>query len=203
MRLREGGGRAVERRISIPVAPDGPRIGIKPLFSSDGLSEGDSASFDVISVGANGARDSAKGLKWELLKVEEDYQWYQTAGSWNYESVEYTERMADGVIDVGTGDPARVAGKIGWGKYRLEVTSADGAGPASSVDFTAGWYFAKASSDTPDFLQIALDKESYRVGDIAKVKLTPRFAGTALVMVMGEKLIDMKSVEVGDCRSRS
>lgn len=197
VRMREGGGRAVERRITIPVAPNGPRIGIKPLFDGDGLSEGDTATFDVISIAADGTRNAARGLKWELLKVENDYQWYQTGNGWNYDTVEYTERVADGTVDVGTGDPARVAGKIGWGKYRLEVTSPDATGPASSVDFTAGWYFAKSSSDTPDFLGIALDKERYRPGDIAKVKLTPRFAGTALVMVMGEKLIAMKSIDVG------
>jgi len=197
VRLREGGGRAVERRITLPVAPDGPRIGIKPLFSADGLSEGDTATFDVISVGADGKRNNANGLKWELLKIISDYQWYQTGGTWNYDTVEYTERVADGTVDAGTGDPARVAGRIGWGKYRLEVTSSEASGPASSVDFTAGWYFAKSSADTPDFLQVALDKERYRVGDVAKIKLTPRFPGTALVMVAGEKLIDMKSVEVG------
>ena len=41
-----------------------------------------------------------------------------------------------------------------------------------------------------------LDKPRYKPGETAHVNLTPRFSGTALVMVVGDRLIDMKAVEV-------
>ncbi len=51
-----------------------------------------------------------------------------------------------------------------WGRYRLEVSSGDRSGPVTSVAFDAGFY-AEASADTPDLLEIALDKPEYAPGD--------------------------------------
>src|SRR5690606_33112437 len=67
---------------------------------------------------------------------------------------------------------------------------------STSYEFYAGYYFAEAGSDTPDTLQVALDKESYRAGDTAELRLDPQFAGTALVLVVDERIIDMQAVEV-------
>ena len=36
-------------------------------------------------------------------------------------------------------------------------------GPVNSIDFDAGWY-AEASADTPDLLEIAIDKPEYVAG---------------------------------------
>jgi hypothetical protein len=33
------------------------------------------------------------------------------------------------------------------------------------------------STETPDGLEIALDKDSYKIGDTAKLKISPRYAG--------------------------
>src|SRR5690606_40391976 len=54
----------------------------------------------------------------------------------------------------------------------------------------------EAGSDTPDELDVALDKPAYRPGDTAVLQLDPQFAGTALVLVVDDGIIDMKSVEV-------
>ena len=63
-----------------------------------------------------------------------------------------------------------------WGRYRLEVSTGDRNGPLTSVDFDAGWY-AEASADTPDLLEIALDKPEYAAGDTMTVAVTARTAG--------------------------
>jgi uncharacterized protein YfaS (alpha-2-macroglobulin family) len=39
----EMGGRAVERKLTIPVAPGDDMIGVKPLFSDRNVAEGDPA----------------------------------------------------------------------------------------------------------------------------------------------------------------
>ena len=90
----------------------------------------------------------------------------------------------------------RIAAEVDWGSYRLEVEGGSLGGSASSLKFSAGWYSANADADTPDFLEIALDKKAYRAGDTAKVNISPRYDGVALVTIMGEKLIAMKAVEV-------
>lgn len=197
VRMREGGGRAVERSLELPVSTDSDLIGIRPLFDGDELGEGQTAQFDVIAVSGKAERIALAGLKWQLVKLERNFQWYQENGSWRYEAVTYTKRIADGTIDVTAGNPARIAGQIEWGRYRLEVESPDADGPAASVEFNGGWYVATSGSDTPDILQVGLDKKAYRPGEVARLSITPRFAGTALVMVVGERLIDMKAVEVG------
>jgi uncharacterized protein YfaS (alpha-2-macroglobulin family) len=78
VRLREGGGRAVERSIKLPVQSPTELIGIKPLFESLEVKEGSTAAFEVIAVAPDGTRQALKNLSWSLVKVERNYQWYRT-----------------------------------------------------------------------------------------------------------------------------
>ena len=78
---------------------------------------------------------------------------------------------------------------VDWGRYRLEIETADPSGPATSYEFDAGWYVASTSTETPDGLEIALDKDSYAPGEVAKLKVSPRFAGELLVTVGADKLL--------------
>ena len=194
VRVVEGSGRAIERQISLPAANASPMIGIKPLASE--FAEGDIAQFDIIAIDANKSRIASGPLSWELTRVRDDFQWYQKDGRWTYEATEYSDRIANGKTEASIDAPAHVEGKLDWGHYRLLVESDDPNGPVSSFDFYAGWYRPQVSSDSPDVLQIALDKQSYKTGDTAVVKIIPRFAGTALVNIVGETLIDMKAVEI-------
>ncbi len=57
LRLREGGGRAVERKLTLPVTPEGPMIGIKPEFEGD-LAENTNAAFNLIALGPDGQRQA-------------------------------------------------------------------------------------------------------------------------------------------------
>ena len=52
--------------------------------------------FEVIAIGADGARIPRKGVAWSLYKIENDYQWYNTDGRWSYEPVKSSRRIADG-----------------------------------------------------------------------------------------------------------
>ena len=65
----------------------------------------------------------------------------------------------------------------------------------TSVDFDAGWY-VDASADTPDMLQVALDKPEYRPGDTMTVAVTARSAGHLTVNVIGDKLLASQSTDV-------
>ena len=83
-----------------------------------------------------------------------------------------------------------------WGGYRLELTAPGGAILPAGLAFEAGWYVAPGAADTPDLLKVSLDKASYRVGEKARARIEPRFPGTALVMVLDDRLIAMTQVEV-------
>ena len=104
------------------------------------------------------------------------YQWYRSDGYWQYEPIKVTRRVADGTIDVAAGSAGRISVPVTWGRYRLEVSSGDPQGPETTFGFDSGWY-AEASADTPDLLEIALDKPEYKPGDSMTVAVTARTAG--------------------------
>lgn len=195
IRASEGGGRAVERDIELPVATQGPRIGIDPQFEDGQVPENSQAAFQAIAIDGNGARIDMAGVSWSLVRIERNYQWYRQGDSWNYEVVDFTTEIADGTIDIDADNPAQIEAAVAWGRYRLDLIGADGA--ETSVLFNAGWYVEAKSLETPDGLEIALDKDSYEVGDTAQLRLSPRFAGQALITIGSERLIDTMTATVG------
>jgi uncharacterized protein YfaS (alpha-2-macroglobulin family) len=194
LRMVEAGGRAVERSLTLPVKADGPRIGIKPEFEGN-LGENAMAGFRVIAIDANGQKQPMKGLSWKLLSVERNYQWYRDGSAWKFEPVMSTKQVAAGTLDA-TPEGGTISAPVAWGRYRLEVSSADPNGPESSVEFNAGWYVAAKSTETPDALDIALDKPSYTVGETAKLKLTSRYGGHVMVMAGSETLLSVSEADI-------
>ncbi|MGB8817584.1 MAG: alpha-2-macroglobulin, partial [Rhizobiaceae bacterium] len=189
VRMRENGGRAVERSLDIAVPPSGDMIGIKQNFADGQTPENSTASFKVISASADGTRTALDGLKWSLVKIDRNYQWYRDGSSWRYEAVNFSTKVADGTLSTKVDEDVAISANVEWGQYRLEVESEAEDGPVTSSDFYAGWYVESASTETPDGLEIALDKSGYVPGDTAKLKITPRFAGEALITIGTEKLL--------------
>src|SRR6476619_3287308 len=195
VRLVESGGRAVERNLTIPIVPSGTMIGVKPLFSGKSLGENENAGFDVIVVSPDGKQLAGSGLRYELLKIERRYQYYRRDGRWEYEPVKSTKRQADGRVDVTADRPGRIALPVTWGRYRLDVASDDRSIPPTSITFDAGFY-SDASADTPDLLEIALDKSEYAGGDAMTVAVTARTAGKVTLNVVGDKLLATTTADV-------
>ncbi len=195
VRMAESGGRAVERSLTLPVTPAAPMIGIKPLFSGSSLGEGDVATFDVLMVSPDGKPIDRNNLRYELVKVDTRYQWYRRNGSWDYEPTKITRRIADGRVDAGVDKPGRIAVPVSWGRYRLEVGTDDPTGPITSVAFDSGFY-ADAAADTPDRLEIALDKAEYRAGETMTVAVTARTAGKVTLAVVGDRLYTTTTTDV-------
>jgi uncharacterized protein YfaS (alpha-2-macroglobulin family) len=194
LRLRESGGRSIERTVSMPVDMKVARIGIKPLFRDGQIGEGQTAAFEAILIDADGKAVAAKGLKWELLRLDRRWQWYSRDGSWNYEPITSTRRVGSGSVDASATAPAKIEARVDWGRYRLEVS--DATGIISSTVFNAGYWASEDSADSPEVLDVALDKPGYRPGDIARVKVTSRMAGRALVAVLGSNLLDMQEIDL-------
>jgi alpha-2-macroglobulin len=195
VRMAEAGGRAIERKLVLPVVPSGNMIGVKPLFSGRSLADGAAANFDVQLVAPDGKSVAKKGARYELLKVESRYQWYRRDGSWDWESIKITRRVADGKIDLVAGKPARVSVPVQWGRYRLEVTTGEPNVPITSISFDAGWY-TEATADTPDMLEVALDKPEYKPGESMTVAITARTAGKVTLDVIGDKLVTSVTQDV-------
>ena len=193
--VTDNGGRVVERSFELPVEPSGPRIGIRPQFDGS-VDEGGTAAFNVVVIDAQGKQIAADDLSWRLLDIQTSFQWYMENGVWKWEPVTVTKRIANGTVSVGADEPVKIESPVKWGRYRLEVSLEGETETASSYDFSAGWYLADAGSDTPDLLGVALDKEAYAVGETARVRIEPRFAGKAVVMVIDDRMIARTEVDV-------
>ena len=195
VRMAESGGRAVERKLTLPVTPDAPMIGIKPMFSGRSLADGANAEFDVVMAAPDGKTLARPGLRYDLLRVETSYQWYRQNGQWEYEPVKRTERVANGAIDAAADKPARLSLPVKWGRYRLEISTGEPNGAITSVGFDAGFY-ADAAADTPDLLEVALDKPDYKPGETMNVSVTARTAGRLTVNVFTDRLVASQAQDV-------
>ena len=195
IRMAEAGGRAVERKIVLPVTPVAAMIGVKPLFGDKNVAEGDKAAFDVVFVAPDGKSLARDGLRYELLKIESRYQWYRQNSSWEFEPVKSTKRVADGDVTIAADKPARVTLSPEPGRYRLDVKSTDADGPLTSVQFDVGWY-SDGSADTPDLLETSIDKPEYQSGDTMVVSVNARTAGKLTINVLGDRLLTTQTTDV-------
>ncbi|WP_426433853.1 alpha-2-macroglobulin family protein [Bradyrhizobium genosp. P] len=195
IRMAETGGRSVERKIVLPVAPATALIGVKPLFGDKSVAEGGKAEFDVVFVAPDGKQLPRDGLRYELLKLESRYQWYRQNSSWDYEPVKSTKRVADGDVTLAADKAMRLTFQPQPGRYRLDVKSTDADGPLTSVQFDVGWY-SDGSADTPDLLETSIDRPEYASGDTMTVTVNTRTAGKLSVYVLGDRLLMTQSVEV-------
>ena len=195
VRMAEPGGRAVEHKVTVPVTASGDMIGVKPEFSGRSLADGASATFDVVVVAPDGTAVAQRGLHYELLHIDTHYQFYKRDGSWNYEPVKTTKRVADGTVDTTIDKAGHIALPVTFGRYRLEVSTGDANGPVTSVAFDAGFY-VESNADTPDMLEVALDKGEYGPGDTMTVAVTARSAGRLTLNVIGDRLLASQTTEV-------
>ncbi|MFD2175554.1 MG2 domain-containing protein [Rhodobacter lacus] len=194
LRVREGSGRPVERSISRLVMPPEPVVGIKPLFADDSLAEGAQAQFQIVAIDA-GLKPVAQPLHWVVNRVETRYQWYAMDGYWNWEPMTRRSRVAEGSGATGTLEPMQIAAKVGWGDYELVIQNGEGV-TVASYGFDAGWYAPADVLESPDRLQLALDKPDYKAGESAQLRIVAPTKGVALVSVLSNRLISLKAVDV-------
>lgn len=196
-RVGEPGGRAIARSVTLPIVPKGAAIGVRKAFKDGELGNGQTANFEVIMATGDGKRLARPGVKWTLSKVRRNYQWFFQDGRWNYEGVKTTRRVSDGEIAVSETGAARISTPVEWGNYRLDV-AADGADATeTSVSFSVG-YETDKTADTPDVLDVALDKAAYAEGESLQVRLSPRFAGKATLAVVSDRLADIRTIDIAE-----
>ncbi|MGQ0455599.1 MAG: alpha-2-macroglobulin family protein [Hyphomicrobium sp.] len=196
VKLVESGGRSIERKLVLPVDLKQPRIGIKPQFAGGQAAEDQDAAFDVVLLDADGKPAASDKLEWTLTRLDQNWQWYRRDGNWTYDSVMTKRKVGGGALAIAAEAPAKIAQPVGWGRYRLDVASTEANGPASSITFNAGWHQSGENVDSPEQLDIALDKASYKAGETAKLRIASKLGGKALVSVLGDKLHQSLDVDV-------
>jgi uncharacterized protein YfaS (alpha-2-macroglobulin family) len=192
-RLVDGSGRPVERNMDLPVRAAGPMLGIKPLFE-DVVAEGTEAGFELLALSPD-QQPMPMRVKWSLNRIETRYHWYQLYGDWNWERSTRRISVATGEAQLGD-TPFLLSTPTDWGRYELVIERLDGAYVEAALDFYAGWYAPADASATPDRLEMSLDAESYQPGDTARLRLVTQSAGTALISVLSNRVIERHAVAV-------
>ncbi|MEO8113534.1 MAG: alpha-2-macroglobulin family protein, partial [Phenylobacterium sp.] len=98
--------------------------------------------------------------------------------------------------NLGAAAPGRIARRLGWGDYRLELAGPGGA--KSIIRFASGWGAAAKDVDAPDVARVSAGAKAYQQGDTVEVTLKAPYAGEAQVAVATDRLIDFKTVTVGE-----
>lgn len=194
----ETGGRTVTRVLKRTLWPAPALIGVRPLFDSkDGASPNANAGFELLRVDAAGKRLSAKGLKVALVRERRDYRWTWADKGWNYDFTPRYENVASKTLDFPATSNGKVDFPVEWGEYRLEVLDPE-TGLTSRYPFQAGWSWDdqnRGLDARPDKVKLALDKTSYRAGDILKVTVTPPQPGKGLLLVESDHLLHVMPID--------
>ena len=76
------------------------------------------------------------------------------------------------------------------GSYRLEASDPLGRHSTIRTFYASGWYYAPWSMESPDRIEIELEKKSYSAGDNAVLQIKAPFGGKLLLTVEKEKVLD-------------
>ena len=190
VRLAESGGRAVERKLTLPVTPRGRHDRREAAVLRQARSARARRRASTSSWSRPTARRSPRsGLRYELLQ-DRDAAISGTAAT----ATGTTSRssrpaaIADGRLDVAADRPAASrAGAVG----PLSARSLDRrAGRADHVDRVRRRLLRRSHAPTRRTCsEIALDKPEYRPGETMTVAVTARTAGRVTLNVVGDRLI--------------
>ena len=197
LRLVDTNGRTVERSLTRPVLADVDRIGIKPQFDDgDGLAEGSEAGFDIIAVAPTGETIAKTGLNWTLSRVETNYQWYRDSGTWKWEAITTTREVANGTRRHRCRRPGdrRGAGRLGPLPARSREHRRRRR-PRPATNSMPAIITPKPARTRPTRCRWRSTSRPIASATPPTLRLDPQFAGTALVMVVDDRIIDMVAVD--------
>jgi uncharacterized protein YfaS (alpha-2-macroglobulin family) len=191
--LQEPGGRVTSDTVSIPIRAGKSMVGIRPRFKDAQVREGDEAGFEIIAVDNDG-KPLAGRLHWTLIEQIHHYDWYLAGGRWNFHRTDTEKAIDAGDLDAMADRPAVLVRKFGWGDYRLVVEGADKS--IASFSFRSGWAATDGAADTPDKVEVTVERERYKLGETARLRIVPPFAGKVRLMVARDKVFETRELDV-------
>jgi uncharacterized protein YfaS (alpha-2-macroglobulin family) len=193
--LFEPSGRAVKQDLELPIRTRAVLIGLKPRFRDKRAEEGKAAIIDVRAFGPTGDPIAVPGLQWRLVRENRVYDWFEMNDVWRWHYHTTDEEIAAGNIDVSAEIPTSISQPVSWGRYRLEVEDPD-TGSATSIRFVAGWAETADSAETPDKVEVSVEKPLVQPGQQAKLRIKGPFAGKAQITVAGDRIFENRQIEV-------
>jgi alpha-2-macroglobulin len=193
--LFEPSGRIVKDEIELPIRIQPLLIGLKPRFNDGRAEEGKEATVDIRVFDEASHAVARAGLNWTLVRENRVYDWFEMSGGWRWHYHTVDETVASGSIDVPEGAPAALSHGVDWGQYRLVVDD-PATGAATSIRFEAGWGETTEAADTPDKVEVTVERSAYAPGETARLHVASPFAGKALLTIAGDRVFETRAVEI-------
>jgi len=191
-----GNGRATKTDKTLPLRTRDTYIGIRPTFDGRYADEGADTEFDLVAVDAEGKQVARSGVDYKIERITYSYQWYQTDGRWRWQTITSERAIAGDTLSFAADKPTRLSRRLTWGSYKLTVTDRE-TKAASSMSFYVGWYGGSDDSEpAPDILKVASDRQIYKPGETAKLRLEAPFAGEALIAIATDRVVDTITAKV-------
>lgn len=193
----ESGGRAINRSINRQIWPAEKIIGIKPTFNGDYAPLNQNLEFELINIDYKDNLKAANNLEIKLIYEERNYHWYyDDDNGWDAKYTQLDHEKFKTTASIQDNEIGKISIPAqGWGRYRIDVSTSDKK-ILTSYRFRMGWFSDDSSSNRPNKVQLSLNKDKYRAGDTAKLKILPPHAGNALIIVESDKKLWSKHIFV-------
>lgn len=194
--VADPGGRMVQEGFALPVRLSNLYLGLKSRFENSRAGAGERVAYDLIAVNAQGERVAARGVQWQMVREDWNYDWYLDGGSWRWRRTGRDIPVDGATVNVAAGEAFAIA-KDGLreGSYRLIVT--DPSGASTSQRFGVGWGGPADDDATPDMVTVIAPEDPVRPGARARVQIRPPYAGEAQIVVATDRVIETRTVRVG------
>jgi len=191
----EPGGRPVTEGAELKIRRRPMFLGVKVDPGDDSGRRDPTVGFDVIAVDPNGRRMAAQGVQWTIIAENWDYDWFQQDGRWQWRRTSRDNVVARGTMNVGAGDPAKMARRLGWGDYRL-VLEHPGSNARTIIRFASGWGAPAKDAEAPDMVRVTAGPGAYNQGDTIAVTIKGPYAGEAQIAVATDRVLEVRNITV-------
>ena len=193
--VADPGGRVVRENFTVPVRLNEFYLGMKPTFENRRAGQGEAVGYDVIALNANGQRVAVRGVQWQIVREDWNYDWYLDGGQWRWRRTGRDIPVDGASVDVGANQPLRISEEgLRSGSYRLILRR--GADIVAAQRFGVGWGGPADDDQTPDMVSVVAPTDPVRPGARARVQIRPPYAGEAQIVVATDRVIETRTIHV-------
>lgn len=92
--VADPGGRVVRENFTVPVRLNDVYLGMKPTFENRRAGQsGEVVGYDVIALNGNGQRVAVRGVQWQIVREDWNYDWYLDGGQWRWRRTAVTFQL--------------------------------------------------------------------------------------------------------------
>ncbi|MBR1419344.1 MAG: hypothetical protein IJ576_10305, partial [Synergistaceae bacterium] len=189
--VMEDGGRWITNSVTKPYWPSPYLLGIAAV--NDNFAVRRDAEFKVAAVAPDESAADVGELKAELYRVKWNYNMVEVDGHRRWQSSEELLKVTDKTFTLRNGIGNVKFRPEEWGDYLVRVSDEDDLARAVYRFYaTDPRYAGRSGSGLLDRIEIELDKEFYKPGETANIKIKSPFEGLLLLNVESSKLLERK-----------